>query len=433
MSSFWLEVLLAFVCAGAAGLLTWFFSNAAGACAVGLTILLLFGVHHFRQLSRLLHWLEQPLGTPVPGGGGAWELVFAALHRRARKSAEKREHLGRALERFRHVIQALPDGVVILDAHHAIEWLNATAENHLGLSREHDTGFPISNLLREPAFVSYIEAAQYAEALILHPIRSPGRTLALQVVPYGDAQSLLLSRDISQLEKLETMRRDFVANVSHELKTPLTVVSGFIETLIDGVHELPEEETLNYLELAHEQALRMQRLILDLLMLSALETNSPPPNEERVPLDSLLAEVIDEAHALSRGQHEIELADTAGAVLLGSRSELRSAISNLLINAVRYTPEGGKIRVAWHQATNGGCTLSIADNGIGIDSQHLPRLTERFYRVDRGRSRESGGTGLGLAIVKHALTRHQAVLEIVSEPGLGSTFSARFPPQRVAH
>lgn len=432
MSSFWLEALPAAACTIAAGLVTWFFADAVWACTAVLAVLLLFGLHHLRQLSRLLRWLEQPSGTPVPNGSGAWDIAFAILHRRARQAAEEHARLNTALERFRHAGQALPDGVVILDAHHAIEWLNETAENHLGLSRKQDTGCPVSNLLREPDFVSYIEAGQYDDPLILHPVRNPGRTLALQVVPYGDAQSLLLSRDISQLEKLETMRRDFVANVSHELKTPLTVVSGFIETLMDGLRELSEEESLHFLKLAHEQALRMQRLIMDLLMLSALETNSPPPSEEAVAVDGLLAEVIDEARALSAGHHAIELAGSTGDSLLGSRSELRSALGNLVSNAVRYTPEGGKIQIAWQRTADGGGEFSVTDNGIGIESQHLPRLTERFYRVDRGRSRESGGTGLGLAIVKHALTRHQAVLEINSEIGHGSTFTAAFPPQRLA-
>jgi two-component system phosphate regulon sensor histidine kinase PhoR len=251
------------------------------------------------------------------------------------------------------------------------------------------------------------------------------------VVPYGDARSLLLSRDITQIEKLESMRRDFVANVSHELKTPLTVVNGFVETLLDGFPEMSEEEARSFLTLVHEQAQRMQRLIEDLLTLSALETGRPPPSEESVAVDELLAEVADEARALSGCRHKIELIGRSGDRLLGSRSELRSALGNLVSNAVRYTPEGGAIGIAWQRGVDGSGAFSVSDNGIGIESQHLPRLTERFYRVDRGRSRESGGTGLGLAIVKHALTRHQAVLEIRSEPGNGSTFTARFPPSKV--
>ena len=431
MNSFQIEVLL--VAAGAliAGLGLWLWSGPIWALAAVLGMLVLFGVHHLRQFTRLLLWLEQPPETPLPTGGGAWEVVFAGMHRRTRIAAEERNQLSAALERFLLAGQALPEGVVILDDHHAIEWLNATAENHLGLNRDQDTGSPITNLLREPDFVTYIEAGHFAEPLLLHPVRNPGRSLSLQVVPYGDARSLLLSRDISQIEKLETMRRDFVANVSHELKTPLTVVNGFVETLLDGLPELSEEEARHFLTLVHEQAQRMQRLIEDLLTLSALETGRPPPSEESVALDELLAEVADEARALSGGRHKIDLIGLGGDKLLGSRNELRSALGNLVSNAVRYTPESGSIRIAWQRAADGSGAFSVTDNGIGIESQHLPRLTERFYRVDRGRSRESGGTGLGLAIVKHALTRHQAVLEINSELGRGSTFTARFPPQRV--
>jgi len=431
VNAFWTEVLLVAATTVITGLGVWLFYDLTWAFIIVLGILLLFGLHHLRQLSKLICWLEQPPNLPLPSGGGAWEDIFATLHRRSRQAAEERNQLSLALERFLLAGQALPDGVAILDSNHAIEWLNATSEDHLGLSRDKDVGSPITNLVREPNFVRYIDTSQYAEPLILHPVRSPGRSLALQVVPYGEGRSLLLSRDISQVEKLETMRRDFVANVSHELKTPLTVVNGFIETLLDGMPELTEEEMKHFLTLVHEQAQRMQRLIEDLLTLSALETGRPLPAEESVSLAEVLAEVADEARALSGGRHKIELTGVGVDYLLGSRSELRSALGNLVSNAVRYTPEGGAIRVGWARSADGSGAFSVSDNGIGIESQHLPRLTERFYRVDRGRSRESGGTGLGLAIVKHALTRHQAVLEINSEVGVGSTFTARFAPQRI--
>lgn len=390
-------------------------------------ILALFVLHHFHQISRLMRWLQNPPGAPLPSGGGAWESIFAALHRRDRKATEERRKLAAALDGFLLAGQALPDGVVILDARRSIEWLNSTAETHLGLSREKDAGAPITNLLREPEFVSYIAAEQYGQPLILHPVRKPDCCLALQVVPYGESRSLLLSRDISQMEKLETMRRDFVANISHELKTPLTVVSGFVETLLDGLSDISTEEAAQYLTLVNEQAMRMRGLIEDLLTLSALETGRPLPVEEQVGLNELLAEIVAEARALSGGLHDIELTVASPDALVGSRNELRSALGNLVTNAVRYSPDGGAIRIRWERAADGTGLFSVSDNGIGIESQHLPRLTERFYRVDHGRSRASGGTGLGLAIVKHVLTRHRAVLEISSEPGQGSTFTARFP------
>lgn len=432
MNPFVIEALVVGVVGVAGTIAVWLVFDGYRALALLAGIVALYAVHHLRQVSRLLRWLEQPAGMPLPSGGGAWDHLFAGLHRRARVAAEENRQLAVALERFRHAGQALPDGVVILDRDLSIEWINAVAEDHLGLNAAQDVGCPVTNLLREPEFVRHVETGAYAEPLILHLQRNPGRVLSLQVVPYGDAQKLLLSRDITQIDRLETMRRDFVANVSHELKTPLTVVSGFIETLLDGLHDLSPEDMKNFLGLAHQQALRMQRLVDDLLTLSALETGSPPPSEERVALDGLLAEALDEARALSGGRHRLVLeAPSPAGFLLGSRSELRSVMSNLVSNAIRYTPENGEVRIVWETGADGGGVFSVVDSGIGIESRHLARLTERFYRVDRGRSSETGGTGLGLAIVKHALMRHQATLEIASEPGRGSRFAARFPSHRV--
>ncbi len=436
MNPFWLEALSVAFIACIAAVSAWIFWGPVWLFVVAGVFILTYVLHHLRQLSQLLDWLEQSPDAPLPAGVGAWEMVFAALHRRARWATEELGQMSQALDRFRHAGQALPDGVVILVANLAIEWMNATAEGHLGLNLAQDVGCPVTNLLREPDFVAYIGAGQYADPLVLHPLRNTGRTLALQIVPYGESQKLLLSRDITQLDKLETMRRDFVANVSHELKTPLTVVSGFLETLLDSLPELSAEDAERFLSLASQQAQRMERLIDDLLTLSALETGSPPPSEEQVSLAELQAELLDEARALSDGRHHIALEAQGeligGGCLLGSRSELRSALGNLVSNAVRYTPQGGNIHISWQRTPEGGGIFSVRDDGIGIESQHIPRLTERFYRVDRGRSRDSGGTGLGLAIVKHVLTRHQAILEITSVPGQGSTFSARFPPQRIA-
>jgi two-component system phosphate regulon sensor histidine kinase PhoR len=330
------------------------------------------------------------------------------------------------------VAQTLPDGVVILAEDLTIEWLNTNAEAHMGLSAQRDTGYPITNLFRDAAFVDYLEARQFGSALELRPLRSAGRVLSLQLVPFGENQAMLLTRDVSQREKLETMRRDFVANVSHELKTPLTVVSGFIETLADGIGDIPTEDAKHYLDLAAEQSGRMQRLIEDLLILSTMETGSPPPHEEEVMVAALLADVRGEINTLSGGKHDIEVQSHGPTFLRGSAKELRSVFGNLAGNAVRYTPEGGHIQLHWKALPDGGAEFSVSDDGPGIAAEHIPRLTERFYRVDRGRSRDTGGTGLGLAIVKHALERHQAELNIVSEPGYGSTFSARFPAHRVS-
>ncbi|RLJ68168.1 phosphate regulon sensor histidine kinase PhoR [Sulfurisoma sediminicola] len=385
------------------------------------------------QLVRLIRWSEAPLGTPVPDAGGLWGDAFVALHKRARGAAESRRQLQDELDRLEALTQALPEGVVILGAAQSIEWLNPRAAADLGLDPGRDRGTPITNLMREPEFVRFLDTTQHGVPLHL---RRLGRALQIVSAPFGAGSILLLTRDVTQLERLETMRRDFVANVSHELKTPLTVVKGFIETLRDGIGpgagEIPADEAAHYLSLAADQAGRMQRLIDDLLTLSVLETGAPPPPEEVVDMRALLAEVREEVVALSAGRHDIRLEDSGPAGLRGSASEVRSACANLASNAVRYTPPGGLIVLAWHALPDGGAEYAVTDSGIGIESQHIPRLTERFYRVDRGRSRESGGTGLGLAIVKHVLERHQARLVIESQPGRGSTFRVVFPANRVA-
>jgi two-component system phosphate regulon sensor histidine kinase PhoR len=335
------------------------------------------------------------------------------------------------LDRFRQAAEALPDGVAILDANLAIEWLNTHAEQLLDLDNARDRGAPIINLVREPEFIDYLRSGDYGLARQLKPVRRPGQSLQVQVIPFAQERTMLLLRDVTQMERLETMRRDFVANVSHELKTPLTVVSGFTETLEDGWQDMPAEQVKQFLSLAREQAARMQRLIEDLLTLSALETDAPPP-EERIEMAALLAEVREEATVLSAGRHEIILTDRGPAALLGSAAEIRSAFGNLASNAVRYTPSGGRIELHWQTNVDGEAAFDVIDSGIGIEAQHIPRLTERFYRVDRGRSRESGGTGLGLAIVKHVLERHGGRITVESRPGSGSRFRAVFPARRIA-
>jgi two-component system, OmpR family, phosphate regulon sensor histidine kinase PhoR len=330
--------------------------------------------------------------------------------------------------RSRRGAQALPYGVAVLDADYRLDWCNAAAQDHLGLEPERDRNQPIVNVVRAPEFVEYLQVGDFSE-----PVRlgAPGgrRTLSLQVVSFGDEEHLLLSQDVTGAAQVEAMRRDFVANVSHELRTPLTVLAGFLETIQDL--KLDAARVRDYVGLMAPQAERMKRLIDDLLTLSALEHAPPPPDAERVRLQPLLQRVRAEAEALSAGRHRISLEISDAHDLLGAEREIASAFTNLATNAVRYTPAGGEIRLRWDSADTGG-VFSVEDTGIGIDPEHLPRLTERFYRVDRGRSRETGGTGLGLSIVKHALARHQAVLAIESTPGKGSRFSARFPANRLA-
>jgi two-component system phosphate regulon sensor histidine kinase PhoR len=384
--------------------------------------------YHLVKLAALIHWLRQPRAHALPDARGAWDEAYALLHRFERAAAREADRLSHALMRWRQAGEALPDGVVILDAQNRIEWLNEGAGRHFGLEPRTDIGRPVINLVRQPEFVAYVEAEDYGHAIPLHSEHGGGLTLSAQVIPYGEAQKLLLSRDITRLEKVETMRRDFVANVSHELRTPLTVLSGFLETVQEL--ELDPRRTRDYVNLMAEQSRRMQRIVEDLLALSSLESSPEPSPEERVNVRRLLARVKADAEALSGGRHQVTLEATEGFDIAGSESELASAFGNLASNAVRYTPGGGTVSLAW-RASADGAELIVEDTGIGIEPQHVPRLTERFYRVDRGRSRETGGTGLGLAIVKHALARHQATLEIHSESGKGSRFTARFPARRM--
>jgi two-component system phosphate regulon sensor histidine kinase PhoR len=357
-----------------------------------------------------------------------WEDLLAEVHRYLKRRDAEEARLAYALERFRDASRALPDGIVILDSENRIEWANPTATQHFGIDARRDLGQPVINLIRQPDFLAFLRAGEFREPLRL---RSPREaTLEVRVIEFGEEQKLLSSRDVTAEERLDTMRRDFVANVSHELKTPVTVLSGFVETLADESFDVPPAQRRRFLALMAEQAGRMQRLIEDLLELSALESSGSAEDEQPIELRPFVERLAEEARALSTGRHRIEVSLDADARLLGSPRELHSALSNLVSNAVRYTPEGGTVRLAWRTDAE-GASFSVTDTGIGIEARHIPRLTERFYRVDSGRSRDTGGTGLGLAIVKHALTRHQAVLRIASEPGRGSTFSAQFPRERV--
>ncbi len=426
------ELLTAIALTMLAALAGWFAAGQRGAELMALGVVGFFFLRQLWLVLRLIHWAGCPLGTPTPSASGAWGAVFDALHKRARLSSAQREQATQELDRFRRAAEALPDGVMILDGHRAIEWMNLHAEACFGLKASVDTGSRITHLLREPEFLDYLDSPDHRGVpLELHTQRNPGRSLQVQAAPFAAGRTLLLVRDVTQLQKLATMRRDFVANVSHELKTPLTVTLGFLETAQDALHDTPPAEIEHYLHTAAEQARRMQQLIDDLLTLSALETDSPPPLEDPVDIAAMLADICEEVEALSAGRHRITLENEGPRGLLGSTRELRSAFANLAGNAVRYTPDGGSIALRWSAEGSAGARFSVRDSGIGIAPQHLSRLTERFYRVDRGRSREAGGTGLGLAIVKHVLERHQATLQIESEPGLGSKFSAVFPAHRV--
>jgi two-component system phosphate regulon sensor histidine kinase PhoR len=393
--------------------------------AAGLAVALYLHLREFRKLRR---WASQSRLSDPPEASGAWGEVFNQLHRHRRATLKRRRELAQLMVRSRRGAQALPYGVAVLDADYRLDWCNDAAQEHLGVDPERDRKQAIVNMVRAPEFVEYLRATDFSE-----PVRlgSPGggRTLSLQIVSFGDEEHLLLSQDVTGAARVEAMRRDFVANVSHELRTPLTVLAGFLETIQDL--KLDASRIRDYVGLMAPQAERMRHLIDDLLTLSVLEHAPAPPDASRVALRPLLARVRAEAEALSGGKHRVSLEAAGGHDLLGAESEIASAFVNLVSNAVRYTAAGGEIRLRWN-STDGGADFSVEDTGIGIDPEHLPRLTERFYRVDRGRSRETGGTGLGLSIVKHALARHQGVLLVESVPGKGSRFVARFPAARLA-
>jgi len=391
----------------------------AGVAAVLAALLL----YHLRHLRRLARWLEHPDAGKVPEASGTWDRVFALLHRFERSAAQREEALAEALTRFRRAAQALPDGVVILDPENRIEWCNDNAAFLLRIDPRADAGQPIANLVRAPAFVDYL-GADGAESISI--AGAQGASIALRLIAYGQGQKLLLCRDVTQAERVETMRRDFVANVSHELRTPLTVLAGFLDTVREL--KLDPQRTRDSPGMMREQSTRMHRIIEDLLTLSVLES-APPPEAERVRVASLLGRLRSDAEGLSAGRHAISVEGSPGLDLVGSEPELSSAFGNLVSNAIRYTPAGGRVKLGWREGPE-GAAFSVEDNGPGIAAEHIPRLTERFYRVDRGRSRETGGTGLGLAIVKHTAMRHQATLEIESQPGAGSRFILRFPASR---
>jgi two-component system phosphate regulon sensor histidine kinase PhoR len=394
----------------------------AGACAA----LLLALAYYRRKLSNLIAWLSNPESPEPPRAYGLWDDLHALLHRERRDSRRREAELAEQVARWRAAARALPDGVVILDGDR-IAWCNDTASSHFDIDPQRDAGLTVTHLVRIPEFARYLEEHDFAKPIIVRPPAMNDRVLSVQIVSYGQEQSLVLSRDVTRFEKLETMRREFVANVSHEMRTPLTVVTGFLETLRD---ETDPEARKRYLDLMDEQARRMLRLVEDLLTLSSLESSPPPPMEDSIDMRALLERLGAEARALSGGRHSIEVQAEAAAQLSGSEKELSSAFGNLVSNAIRYTPEGGTVRLRWQDSAE-GALFAVEDTGIGISAEHIPRLTERFYRVDRGRSRETGGTGLGLAIVKHALGRHGAALQVTSTPGKGSRFSARFTGPRV--
>ncbi|NBX04764.1 MAG: phosphate regulon sensor histidine kinase PhoR [Betaproteobacteria bacterium] len=395
-------------------------------------------VRDARQIAQLTSWLRHP-ETPVPKRlAPQWMELASHVLRQRRNHKDLLAQSDKRLADFLAALQVSPNGVVLIDADQRIEWFNQTAAEHFGFDARRDAQQHFTNLVRDPVVAAYFAARDFSHSVVFagrSNTRSPAQRISLQLHLYGQGRSLLLSRDVTAIEQADAMRRDFVANVSHEIRTPLTVMGGFVETL--QTLKLSGEEQTRYLDLMAQQAARMQSLVDDLLTLSKLEGSPRPSGHEWLKVETLIQACVDEARALSRllwgnAQHiDIDLDTETSPEIAGSDTELHSALFNLVGNAVRYTPADKSIRVGWSLNAQGQGILAVTDHGLGIAPEHLPRLTERFYRVDRSRSRETGGTGLGLAIVKHVAQRHNAELQIESTPGKGSVFRLVFGAHRV--
>jgi len=379
------------------------------------------------NLFWLDYWLRDRGNRAPPDVSGIWGDVVSRVVRLHRR---KRYHKQRLLELFRELRRstaAMPDGVVILNAQWEIAWFNRTAGRLLGLHRRVDSGMPLTNLIREPALGRYLHEATFGDPLVMAR-GDPPVHLSIQVVPYGGEQRLMLVRDVSRQVALESMRKDFVANASHELRSPLTVVTGYLETLLQD--EQLDPCLQGPLGEMQRQTQRMNAIVSDLLDLSRLDAVDKEAEGEPVDVVALCASLRKDV--LARASHpQVEVEVASDAQLLGDEAQIQSAFSNLVDNAAKYTPASGRIRLSWRLDEDGSARFTVEDTGPGVAAEHLPRLTERFYRVDAGRSREAGGSGLGLAIVKHVLQHHGAELEVVSTPGIGSAFSCVFPPRRV--
>jgi two-component system phosphate regulon sensor histidine kinase PhoR len=407
-----------------AGIVGYFFGVIIGLAAalIGVCFFLVVQLHYLYQLAT---WLDDPASSRLPDGWGAWTDIFSRLYKLRRGDEKNQTELTEWLARFRQAMSLLPDGVVIMDDVLFLEWCNPVAEQHLGLKLDRDKGMRVTNLVRHPDFIDYVILGRYEQPLTLS-LR--GRKLIVQIIPFENRRQILVTHDATEAERIEMMRRDFIANASHELRTPLTVINGFLEIAYNQP-DLDRETRMAHLKMMAEQGQRMQNLVEDMLTLTRLESIEYPMRPERVDIRALLEKIQQEAAALSAGRHRISLS-VDGPDIKGGTEELRSAFGNLVSNAVRYTPEQGAIDLIW-QIKESGPQFVVRDTGIGIAPQHISRLTERFYRVDKSRSRETQGTGLGLAIVKHVLLRHGASLAIDSEPGKGSAFIVKFPTKVV--
>ncbi|HEY7906111.1 MAG TPA: phosphate regulon sensor histidine kinase PhoR [Wenzhouxiangella sp.] len=387
--------------------------------------------HHLRQLYRFERWLRVGRLRNPPESWGLWGRVFEQYYRWQRRYYSRKKKLGKVIREFRDSTSAMPDGTLVLDGHFCIQWFNDAAEQMLRLSSNRDLGQSILNLVRSPVFRDYVHSKSYETPAEFTSPQSDQVLLSARLIPYGRDQYLLLFRDVTPIHRLQMMRRDFVANASHELRSPLTVISGYLQAFPEG-DELPEEWRHPIKEM-QVQAQRMSGLVEDLLELSRLETELADASvEQMVDVPDLIERVLRSAKTEDEGEHELTFERLTDQGVLGVERELHSAFSNLVMNAIRYSSAGSPIRITWSMGQEGEGVFSVSDQGIGIDSKHIPFVTQRFYRVDSARNQTKSGTGLGLAIVKHVLQRHGAHLEIDSVLGEGSTFRCIFPSGRMS-
>ena len=394
-----------------------------GACA--------YAAWHAYHVHLLARWLASGGRGPEPATRGIWAQVFESLGRIHRQNRKRKKRLRKVVMRFQQAAEAMPDGAIVLDANGLVLWMNEASSRLLGLESARDVGRPVSDFIPHPKFADTLNAEAFDETLhIVSPMREEVQLL-IRIVPYGGSRRLMVVRDVTRIHNLEQMRKEFVANVSHELRSPLTVIVGYLEALEDD-DLLPGDFRRPVAQMS-QQASRMSSIVDDLLQLSRLEATPGAASDQSVAVCEMLESIAKDARTLSEGAHRIVYHADRELSLRGNWNELYSAFSNIAFNAVQHTRAGGIIRLQWASDGEGGARLTVTDTGEGIDEHHIPRLTERFYRVDKARSHEMGGTGLGLAIVKHVLVRHDARFEIESRSGEGSRFACRFPEHRVVY
>lgn len=426
LTRFVLIVILAFL----AAFITLPILGAEFAIAASILLISIPLIYNYINLARLGKYLQADTVEKMSLPSGLWEEIIFRLQRLLKSQKIKLRQIEQQHDHFIEAFQASPNGIVMLDQEDHIEWCNSIAESYFGLIFKRDVMQRINYLIRRPEFVQYFTKRNFDEPLLLERMGPDSSlSLMLQAFPFGQNRHLLLIQNVTDLQKTDAMRRDFVANVSHEMRTPITVLMGFLETVQSL--DLTKEQQEQYLDMMMAQAQRMKSLVEDLLTLANLEANTLPAASKKVEIPTLMALIRNDAEALSNGRHTLVIENLSTQNLMADEHEALSAFSNLVSNAIRYTPDSGEIRVRWIVTPDGHGEFSVADTGPGIAPEHLSRLTERFYRVDRSRSRGTGGTGLGLAIVKHIASRHQGQLLIESTPGKGSTFTFRFPKERV--